>query len=213
MNDSTLQSESRISDEQLACQAQAGRSSCFAELVGRHERRLLTFLFRRIGSLGEAEDLLQDTFVRAWRNLDQYDPRWRVTTWLYTIASRLAASHYRKTRSRPQTEADLSSAASTQADPSDEVAASEQRDNLWALARRVLSGEQYDVLYLRYVEDFSVAQIADVVGKTQTHVKVLLFRGRNNLGSRLRSTGSAGSWYVPPARPGTHLRAGAKEGA
>ncbi len=143
MNDSTLQSESRISDEQLACQAQAGRSSCFAELVGRHERRLLTFLFRRIGSLGEAEDLLQDTFVRAWRNLDQYDPRWRVTTWLYTIVSRLAASHYRKTRSRPQAEADLTAAASRQTDPADEVAAREQRDNLWALARRVLSEEQY----------------------------------------------------------------------
>lgn len=212
MTQPAVQSDVRISDEQLACKAQAGCSSCFAELVGRHERRLLAFLFRRIGSLGEAEDLLQDTFVRAWRSLDRYDPRWRVTTWLYTIAARLAASHYRRARTRPQADADLSSAASRQAGPAEMVAAKEQRENLWILARRVLSEEQYDVLYLRYVEDFSVAQIADVVGKTQTHVKVLLFRGRNNLGSRLEST-TSNAWDVPASPPAARLQPSAKEGA
>jgi len=179
-----------LCDEELACLAQTGSSSCFVELVRRHEGRLLAFLHRRTAQVQDAEDLLQETFVRAWQNLAVYNPRWRVTTWLYTIAARLACTHYRRSRGQVQANADLAQIRSAQAGPHEVASAREERANLWATAERVLTIEQYTVLWLRYVEDMTVAEMAQVMGKTQTHVKVLLYRGRNNLAPYVK-TGDA----------------------
>lgn len=191
-----------LCDEELACLAQAGSSSCFVELVRRHEGRLLAFLHRRTGHVQDAEDLLQETFVRAWQNLAAYNPRWRVTTWLYTIAARLACTHYRRSRGQVQADADIASLRCGQAGPHELASAHEERANLWATAERVLSVEQYTVLWLRYVEDMSVAGVAQVMGKTQTHVKVLLYRGRNNLAPYVRTGKTGGApLFRPSAEP------------
>ena len=71
----------RLSDEELACRTQAGSSACFGELVRRHEQRLLRFLMQRTRHLHDAEDLLQDTFARAYQRIGSYNPAWRLSTW------------------------------------------------------------------------------------------------------------------------------------
>ncbi|MEE8146382.1 MAG: sigma-70 family RNA polymerase sigma factor, partial [Longimicrobiales bacterium] len=76
----------------LVSRAQTGSLSSFAELVARFEGRLFNFLLRRTRCVADAEDLAQDTFVRAWQRIRRYDPRWRFSTWLFTIAHRLAVT-------------------------------------------------------------------------------------------------------------------------
>lgn len=183
---------SRLSDEELACRTQAGSSACFAELVTRHEQRLLRFLVQRTRHLHDAEDLLQDTFARAYQRIDSYNPAWKLSTWLYTIASRLACSLYRKPAPGPLL--DPSRQVSPGRGPADIAARREERDNLWALAAGTLSDNQYTALWLRYAEEMSVKEVARAMNKTRTHVKVLLFRGRANLGRKLRV-------FRSPARP------------
>ncbi|MCK4625235.1 MAG: RNA polymerase sigma factor [Phycisphaerae bacterium] len=175
---------SALSDEELACRAQAGSSACFGELVSRHENRLLRFLVRRTGHVQDAEDLLQETFARAYQRIQLYKPAWKVTTWLFTIASRLVCSHFRK--SKEQLLPSSRNLRPGQTDPAEIVSGREEKENLWALAAEVLSENQHLALWLRYAEEMSVKEISQVMDKTQTHVKVLLFRGRSCLARKLR---------------------------
>src|SRR5687767_8966703 len=84
-------------DERLALRAHAGCSSSFDALVRRMQSPLLGFLIRQLRNRADAEDVLQETFVRAYVNLSAFDPRWRFKTWLFAIARNLAVSHRRRT--------------------------------------------------------------------------------------------------------------------
>ena len=200
----------RLSDEELACRTQAGSSACFAELVGRYEQRLLRFLLQRTRHVQDAEDLLQDTFARAYQRIGSYDPAWKVSTWLYTIASRLACSLHRKASAQPLLEP--AQQPSRWPDPSTIAARNEERDNLWTLAAETLSVNQYTALWLRYAEEMSVKEISRVMKKTQSHVKVLLFRGRAGLGRRLQAHESRGRTSRSTAPAAAACTAGAGEG-
>lgn len=180
-----------LTDAELACQARAGSADGFIELVSRHERRLMRFLVRRMRNVHDAEDLLQETFARAYQHIASYDPTWKFTTWLFTIASRLACSHFRKKRPALTGDRMLGQARSVTDDPSAEMSEGEQRDRLWSLAAGALSANQYTALWFRYAEGMSIADISQVMDKTQTHVKVLLFRGRTTLGKKLDRFGEA----------------------
>lgn len=180
-----------LADDQLARRTRAGSEACFAELVSRHEGRLMWFLVQRTRHVHDAEDLLQETFVRAYQHIASYDPTWKFTTWLFTIASRLACSHFRKKRPLPTTDRMLGLAASGENDPSASMSRREEKDRLWSLAAKVLSDNQYTALWFRYAEEMSIRDVSRVMDKTQTHVKVLLFRGRTTLGKKLELVGEA----------------------
>ena len=77
-------------------------------------------------------------------------------------------------------------------DPSELLARREEGQSLWGLARRRLPEAQFQALWLRYAEDLSVAGVAQVLHKTQTHVKVLLFRARRVLARELKAGHASG---------------------
>ena len=153
---------------QLVRRAQNGSLPCFAELVKRYEERLLNFLLRRTRSAADAEDLVQETFVRAWQRIRQYSPRWQFSTWLFTIARRLAIAQIIAQGRRRQCEAAptcLAHAASGGPDPAGPVADREQCRHIWALADRVLPETQRVALWLRYAEGLGTSEIARVPSK------------------------------------------------
>ena len=92
------------SPEALVHALRAGAPGSFAALVGRFQKPLYQYLRLRARSAGDAEEILHETFVRAWRHLDRYDDRWRVSTWLYTIARRQTASFYRRRVDEPSSD-------------------------------------------------------------------------------------------------------------
>src|SRR4051812_25411358 len=77
------------------CARVHGCKDCFEELVRRFQSPLLHFLTRRLSSQHDAEDLVQETFLTAYRSLGQYDSSSRFSTWVFTIANRLAISSRR----------------------------------------------------------------------------------------------------------------------
>ena len=170
----------------------------------RLQRPLYRFLLLHTGSTADAEELTQEAFLRAWQSLARYDDRWRFTTWLYTIARRLAVSHHRS-RARQQTVPVPDDLCSGALDPSRASARAEQRHNLWDLASRVLSHEQRAALWLRYAEDMEPQDIARVLGKGAGQLRVTLFRARRTLAKHLQPAHGASMRPAGDARPADHL--------
>jgi RNA polymerase sigma-70 factor (ECF subfamily) len=178
-----------ISDEALVVRAQeaSGGAQAFAEIVERFEGRLFNFIARRLGLRRlrtDAEDLTQETFLRAWRNIHEYRPHFRFSTWLFTIASRLVVDHQRhQAVKQASTDAIAERAASRETFNEHEVrhdlrAAGAE---LWSLAARLLTDEQHAALWLRYAEDLSPAEVARVLDRNEVAVRVMLFRARQTL--------------------------------
>ena len=167
------------SDEELACRAQRGCVTSFEQLLRRFQTPVLHFLRHR-GAADDAEDLVQDTFVRAFENLHRYDRRWPFSAWLFTIARRASINHHR--RARPASDAAALEAALAAAPaPLDVLVAAEDRRRLWDLAAAVLSEEQMTALWLRYVEEMPLGGIALALGRSLASVKIILFRARKRL--------------------------------
>ena len=175
----------RLSDEELARETQAGLLAAFEELVYRYQQRIYAFVTHCCRNSADAQEVTQDTFVRAFQAIAQFDPRRGFAPWLFTIARRKCVDHHRA--SPPAMAAEPMPELPDLVDPSELLARREERENLWQLAHRRLPESQFQALWLRYPEDMSVAGIARVLGKTQTHVKVLLFRARNALGRELKA--------------------------
>jgi RNA polymerase sigma-70 factor (ECF subfamily) len=190
----------RASAEDLAIDAQGGCAAAFTDLVERFESPLFNFLRLRAYSIEDAEELTQETFLRAWQQLRRYSARWRFSTWLFTLGKRLTASRYRKLRrdipgSEPPESADLAS------EPSQLACEREERANLWDLASRVLSVEQRSAIWLRYAEGLSVREIGEVLARREPTVRVILFRARERLAKGLAEVNSMTPKPLPePAR-------------
>ena len=165
----------KLTPEQLALRAQRGSLEAYGRLVELFEERLFNFLLRRVPSRADAEDLTQEAFLRAWRRIRSYRSRWRFSTWLYTIATRLAISHARSAVRHSSLGDEDSSPAAPRVRERVEGGA------IWKLVDEVLTAEQRTAVWLRYVEDLGIAEIGVVMGKSQVAVRVMLFRARSAL--------------------------------
>lgn len=169
-----------MSDERdLIEAARAGSAVAFTELVHAYRVRLLRFLLTRCPTHADAEDALQDTFLNAFRYLHSYDPRWRFSTWLYRIAIRNAGKLHRADEALETEPGD------PDADPLRQCMADSERENLWLTARRVLREDVCTALWLRYVEDMSVNDVAAVLDRSTSWTKVNLMRAREALEAEL----------------------------
>jgi len=185
-----------VSDEELARQSQAGSLSSFEELVSRHEARIYRFLARSCRNEDDAQELAQITFVTAFRSLHLYNSAWSFGAWLFTIARRKFIDHCRA--ARPTDELEAAAEPSVTDDPSVILARQETRQDIWRQIRRLLGPDQFGALWLKYQEDMSIRDIARALNRTQTSVKVLLFRARQNL---LRSAAHWGAEDQPNPKP------------
>ena len=172
----------KLSSEELARRSQQGCRESFAELVERYANSLFKFLMYKTNSPHDTEDLVQDTFVKAYENIHRYKDTWRFSTWLFTIAARLTNSHFR--RSRPSQT--LGEIESDDLEPPQRLVMRETHQSLWQMAGS-LSQNQYQALWLKYGQDMSIKEIAKVLRKSQVNVKVILYRARINLAKRLHS--------------------------
>jgi RNA polymerase sigma-70 factor (ECF subfamily) len=171
-----------LNAEELARRSQQGCRQAFEVLVERYGFSLLKFLRYKTKNLHDAEDLVQESFVRAYENIHRYKDSWKFSTWLFTIAARLAYSQFRRSRSFQK----VAWFESSGPEPGQMIVEKETQQSLWELARG-LSLNQYQALWLKYGQDMSIKEIAMVLRKSQVNVKVLLYRARINLAKRLQN--------------------------
>lgn len=174
------------SDEALVVRCQAGCNEAFELLVIRFELRIYHFLSGLVGNAHDAQDLTQVVFVKAWRNILNFHSPGAFSAWLFIIAKRTALNHlraYKPTDAIPEGECRLAAAVDFN-DPSRALAKKDDSGAIWTLARR-LKPKQYEALWLRYGEDFTIAETARIMETNQIRVKVLLHRARANLAKLL----------------------------
>ena len=180
----TLVEPAELTPEQLVEQCQAGSREAFPLLVELYEKRLFHYLCQLTGNPHDAEDLTQETFLKVYRSLHRFNSGQGFTTWLFTIAKRTAYNHFRSSKKpqEPPTEEPIDSD-----DPSTLLEQKDEKLSLWKVAK-ALNPDQYETLWLRYGEGFSIAETADILHTNQIRVRVLLHRARKNLAQRLRGT-------------------------
>ncbi len=196
MNDSTK----HITDEELALEAQAGSRRSFEELIARYSSKLFHFLRPKVSNVSDIEDIIQETFYKLYKNIFRYNPRWKFSTWLYTAVNRQAISHFRLKQKRDFKELPVQ----IDVDPAETLIQETQNQNIWRLAKN-LKSNQYEALWLRYVEDLSLREIAKIMRKSYTAARLLLHRARLNLGKQFQSDPEFGQHLVNPSPEGQNM--------
>ncbi len=164
-----------------------GDSAAFGTLYERHVNRVYRHCYYQAGNRADAEDLTQQTFLQAWKAIRRYR-RGEVPfiAWLLTISHRLAISHHRKFREVPGT---VELPAGQYDDPETTVMTGVVRDTV-RLAILRLKPERQAVILLRYVEGFSVSEVATALGKTDNNVRVIQHRALADLRRLMTETAS-----------------------
>src|SRR4051812_42940366 len=151
----------------------AGNAGAFDQIVHAYSRRLYNYVYQMTRQRQDAEDLVQQTFIKAYHHLDRFDTSRPLVNWLITIARRTALNHFRDTKKWDELPFD---AASNEPSPARQAEQRDRADSLWDRARAVLAPRDFEILWLRFAEELSITETAQVVGLTETHVKVIVFR-------------------------------------
>jgi RNA polymerase sigma-70 factor (ECF subfamily) len=211
--------EQRAWDErELVRRCKEGSEAAYAELIRQHRQRLLNLAYRLTNSREAAEDVVQDTFIAAFRTMERFEPRPSVGPWLTTIAVRLAGRAAHKRGASPDTSLDRMLAAGTDpdatggvssdslaalaADPTTDVdpaAAAEAAELRVQVARAIatLPYKHRTAVVLRYVMGMDYADAARTMDVPLNTYKSHLLRGTRSLRDVLGP--GLGSIEVPPA--------------
>lgn len=175
-----------VDDRALVRAAALGDRAAFEAIVTRHGPSLTRYARRATPDRGQAEDLVQESLVAAWRSLDRFDGRSALRTWLFGILTHKIASARRR-RSAVPVDDDVLDRPETgwRSDPEHAASNTELRAALDA-ALRSLPDQQRRVWVLVEVEGLSQPEVAQVLRLTPDAVRGLLFRARRGLVERMR---------------------------
>lgn len=164
-----------------------GDAEAFGDLYLRYLEPIYRYIYFRVGSQQEAEDLTEEVFVRAWEALPTFTLRGLpFTSWLYRIAHNLVVDYRRRQRPLPMPEENLRNIAAPIPSP-EEAAVHAQEVAMLVAALRELDDEEQQVILLRFVEDLSHGEIATIIGKSEGASRVIQHRALSKLQRALNS--------------------------
>ncbi len=177
-----------MDDAALMTALAADKERAFRVLVERHQHGLYSYALRFCRVKEEAEDVVQETFLRLFRNRHGFDTSGSVKAFLYKVCRNLLIDAARKKRPTPL---DDSREEALKMDPSpsalDSLSRKEGRHSL-SLALDTLPENQRTAMVLRHTQELSYAEISEVMGLTLSAVESLLVRARRSLRQRLQAT-------------------------
>lgn len=174
-------------DDRLVRRAQRGDQGAFAALVDVHRHRLYTLAARELGSAADADDAVQETFIRAWRALPRFRAEASFSTWLYRIC--LNAVHDQRARAARGGGVPLDDLGEP-VDPRDAIVEAELSGELQQ-ALGALDETYRTAVVLYDVLGRSYAEISAVLQVPEGTVKSRIFRGRTELARQLGTLGAA----------------------
>ncbi len=170
-----------LSDEEVVSRVRAGEKALFEVLMRRHNQRVYRTARAILRDDTEAEDVMQDAYVRAFQHLDQFEGRSQFSTWLTRIAVNEALSRKRQgSRMAPLEGAQEESLMTTGSNPEQQTSDTETRALLEAALGK-LNDDFHAVFVLRSIEGLSGAEAARCLGVSEDVVKARLSRARRRL--------------------------------
>ena len=175
-----------IDDSELLYLVKNGDIRVFDELYNRYSGKLLNFIYKMVFDRMTAEDIMQDTFVKAFQNADKYDSQYRFSTWLYRIAANLSINEINKRKVRLNKKNFLSIENEEESNnPSQKVLKDETNQNLLSALSR-LSVNHRAVLVMKFFQDLSYNEIAEILNISTGTVKSRIHYGIESLKSNFR---------------------------
>lgn len=189
MTDRSHKADQRL----LLAAAQAGDERAFRRLVDPYRHALEVHCYRMLGSAQDAEDLAQETLLRAWRALERFEPRVQLQTWLYRIATNACLDEIERRPRRPEPidpfpDRRADEAASPTYDPAARYAIREGMELALLRAIQELPGRQRAVLIFRDVLGWSAPEVAQLLDSTVASVNSALQRARGTIEQHLPET-------------------------
>ena len=184
--------EGRVTDETLIAQFQAGDLEAFNEIVSRYQGQLINFVGRLLSDRITAEDIVQETFLRVFRNKHRYKEIAKFSTWIYTIAGNLARTELRRRKIRNFFS--ISQRGETEKDyeiPDGSIDVERQvasRMGEEIIMKQITKLPIYfrEVIILRDIQDLSYEEIAKILNVPLGTVKSRVNRGRNQIQKHLK---------------------------
>ena len=180
-----------LTDNELIDVVRGGQTEQYAKIIERYQGKLFAYLYRLIGNRDEAEDLLQDVFIKAYKNLRSYDSSRKFSSWIYRIAHYEAVNFIkRKSLKRFVSWEDISSTKDKLESSSNE----ESADGAWIRKESIkevddainkLPIKYKQVLLLRYFSDKSYDEIGEILGKPVNTVGTLINRAKKKLSDEM----------------------------
>ena len=168
----------------LVQKAKAGDQVAFGQIYDEFSDRILRFLLLKVSDRQEAQDLFQETFVRAWRGLDGFRlENSNFSAWLYKIASNCATDYYRRKGAKPDP-LELDETMEIHASYSDPLPGKLDKElemDKVKKAFELLPPQYKEVLELRYIQDLTISETAEVLKKTGLAVRMLQHHALNKL--------------------------------
>ena len=183
----------QASDWDLVARAQKGDLDAFTLIVNQYKMRLFGYILRMIHSREDAEDILQEVFLRVYSSLARYSPQYQFSTWIYRIAQNLCIDHLRRRKlSTFSVDEKFGSEEELTLELPDESMSPESIFESNAVKQEVeeaiyeLPVKYRSVIILRHIQDLSYEEISQIMDMPVNTVKTHIFRARRILRRRLQ---------------------------
>ena len=182
----------RESDESLMARVQRGDQQAFATLVRRHTQKFYAAAYRICGDMFEAEDVVQDAFLKLWNRPQVWDKNKgaKFTTWFYKVVTNLAIDQHRK--KKPQANPDILDVLPDNAQRADQAMIETQEQKTLERAIKNLPERQMAALNLCFYEGLTNREAADILGVGIKALESLLIRAKAGLREELTKQGLIG---------------------
>lgn len=181
-----------IPEDDLVARCRGGDLDAFGRVYADYERHVFRLAYHILGHRDDADDVKQETFLRAYRGLDTFRGDCSLKTWLLRICANLCRDRIKSRDRRPEIlfdpveVPDVHLRDDRAVDPHEMV----ERGEAVATLRSALKGmpaEQREIIILRDIEDMSYEEVAEALGCTRASVKIRLFRARQRLRERVEA--------------------------
>lgn len=165
-----------------------GNNKAFDEIMLKHRKKIIAFINKYVRNLETAEDLAQDTFVYVLMNRKEYDFKYSLKTYLYTIAKCRACNYIRDQKRIIKFDENYVKDVEDLTQIDDDLIRNDNKLRV-SEALQKLKPEYQSVIFLKDIEEFSYKEICKILNKNMSQVKVLIHRARKSLEKVLRKEG------------------------
>jgi len=181
----------RVVEDQLVTRCRAGDLDAFSQVYDQYERQVFRYAYHILGHRDDADDIKQETFVKAYQAIGSFRSESSLQTWLLKICGNLCRDKIKSWDRRKVTyDSTLRDDVLGSTDEEDSPQALAERKEMTAIIHKALRGmptAQREIIVLHEIQDLSYEEIAEVLGCSRTSIKLRLFRARRSLKERVAS--------------------------